>query len=850
MKPNFALSLSFEGIRLLHRAADGWRVVGDVGLDSPDLAGDLADLRTKASNISARDVLTKLIIPNDQVKYITLDTGDQDQTERSRMALDALEGATPYAVSDLAYAISADGTQTHVAAVARETLAEAEAFAQEHHFHPVSWVAIPDGSFNGEPFFGATSVAAGLIGDQDVTPDNTTIVILGGVEVPEEPMATVTEPETVQEALLAAEPEIKTEDEGVVEAEKPTTKQDSPPPPAVGTADTKTEASAVANSPNVNDAPAPQPPQPPTIEAANEHPNTDIKSNQTAPGSPTPDDAPKEDDAEKTVAVGFASRRNPDGKTPSLAGATRNSSTAYVAAPILPPMEDEVEVVDTQAIAPDAPEPSVVAGFLSRRKKPKAEAIPAPAAVTTKPSTEAQRLTIFGARKPDKKDAVGGKPRFLGLILTAVLLLFLAGVAAWASVFMDEGLARLFNNKPEKVVAKTPADLVPPKQDEDAKGVVTASLSTDLSPEDAAVLDALRAPRPDPAVNLPQLSPQELAANYAVTGIWPKAPEVPQPAPLIPLEDLYITSIDPVSSANDAIALPALRSLDTDRSVGELNAPATAGTAFALDTNGLVVPTLNGAITPDGVTVFLGRPAAVPPKTPARLAEPKEIDPALAVLAKIRPQPRPGNLVEQNERSTSGGLSRSELAEVRPRLRPATDQAEVVATPETAPETENAQNAAATAAAAASLAAIPTPAAIVIEGPSNPQAVRASVRPDGRPRSFARIVERAIAKQPEENSGTRVASVAPRTVTPKIPTSASVARSATIKNAINLRSVNLIGVYGKPSSRRALVRLSNGRYQKVQVGDRIDGGRVSAIGDSELRYKKGSRNLTLKMPKS
>jgi hypothetical protein len=70
-----------------------------------------------------------------------------------------------------------------------------------------------------------------------------------------------------------------------------------------------------------------------------------------------------------------------------------------------------------------------------------------------------------------------------------------------------------------------------------------------------------------------------------------------------------------------------------------------------------------------------------------------------------------------------------------------------------------------------------------------------------------------------------------------------------VKNAINLRAVNLIGVYGKPSSRRALVRLSNGRYQKVKVGDRIDGGRVSAIGDAELRYKKGSRNLTLKMPK-
>lgn len=71
-----------------------------------------------------------------------------------------------------------------------------------------------------------------------------------------------------------------------------------------------------------------------------------------------------------------------------------------------------------------------------------------------------------------------------------------------------------------------------------------------------------------------------------------------------------------------------------------------------------------------------------------------------------------------------------------------------------------------------------------------------------------------------------------------------------MKNAINLRRINLIGVYGKPSNRRALIRLSNGRYQKVVVGDRIDGGRVSAIGDSELRYTKGGRSVVLTMPRS
>ncbi len=84
---------------------------------------------------------------------------------------------------------------------------------------------------------------------------------------------------------------------------------------------------------------------------------------------------------------------------------------------------------------------------------------------------------------------------------------------------------------------------------------------------------------------------------------------------------------------------------------------------------------------------------------------------------------------------------------------------------------------------------------------------------------------------------------------PKLPSSASVSREATVKNALNLREVNLIGVYGKPSDRRALVRLGNGRYRKVEVGDRLDGGRVSAIGDAELRYNKSGRAIVLKMPR-
>lgn len=76
------------------------------------------------------------------------------------------------------------------------------------------------------------------------------------------------------------------------------------------------------------------------------------------------------------------------------------------------------------------------------------------------------------------------------------------------------------------------------------------------------------------------------------------------------------------------------------------------------------------------------------------------------------------------------------------------------------------------------------------------------------------------------------------------------AQQATQARAINLRRVNLIGVFGTPNDRRALVRLSNGQVMRVQVGDRLDGGQVSAIGEDELRYVKNGRNEILRIGSS
>jgi len=157
MKPNFALSLSFEGIRLLHRTSSGWSLVGEVPLDAADLAAELAVLRKTALALDPQGLRTKLLIPNEQIKYIALDTTRAQEADVRA----ALDGATPYAVDDLVHDFVRGGGRTYIAAVARETLAEAEAFAADYRFGPICFAAVPEPfTFWGEPFFGATAIAA------------------------------------------------------------------------------------------------------------------------------------------------------------------------------------------------------------------------------------------------------------------------------------------------------------------------------------------------------------------------------------------------------------------------------------------------------------------------------------------------------------------------------------------------------------------------------------------------------------------------------------------------------------------------------------------------------------------
>jgi hypothetical protein len=337
--------------------------------------------------------------------------------------------------------------------------------------------------------------------------------------------------------------------------------------------------------------------------------------------------------------------------------------------------------------------------------------------------------------------------------------------------------------------------------------------------------------------------------------------------------------------------------------------PPAFGTVYRFDANGLVVPTPEGILSPDGVLLIAGRPPLVPPprseaaaqaalaaapapalppapdaaaetatgaslvtsgETPA--TEPVPADPA---MAGFRPRPRPEGLtLAPDDDAALSTADTTEVVGLRPLARPANVIAAAAAAQPAESETADlgAQGASLAAQAEAELAA-----AAALEA-QNPSIVAISRRPEARPRDLSRAVEAAVAAvvrapepepEPEAAPETEVVVAAaapapdlkpeeldevdepePSKAAPKIPTKASVAKQATFKNAINLSKVSLIGTYGTDSKRYALVRQANGRYKKVKVGDSIDGGKVKAITATEVRYQKGGKLVTLAMPKA
>ncbi len=823
MKPNFALILSLDGICLLHRACGSWNRLGEVAFEGDDFGATLADLREKAAEFEPDGLHCTLVLPNDQIKYISLPRADISEDDPQQSALDALAGATPYAVEDLVVDWSLAQDHLHIAAVARETLTEAENFISQHGFDPVCFVAAPGpDDFSGAPYFG---VASGHDAGDPVERDSTPIRATGSAFMPKAVIATIPEPE----------PE--------------------PDPAQPGTAD---------------DTPDPNPPlgNAPHDQAPANEPVAAFASIR-AHRDDLPDAAPKLAGAARFFAPEDANPpsvdKDPD--TSRTPGEPDFSGVADAGLPYEPISE------------PEEPKPSVVAqaGPAPAAKPIGADINPPPISVRAPmddrapvvgkaPDTEKARMTVFGARNQRKSGAI---PKWSWWAIAMIAMIPIIGLAALASMTFEDGLAGLFHSPNRVRIADIPEAADPPLGDLTAPDTYEGN-ATDLPTQETPIADAAREtpvedtgagweiaavdqadiasvipqveqpetiPPAQEALALPEpveLTPDMARARYAATGIWQMAPVGAQAPSGENLENFHLAAIDSSVNRQGAIALPKPRTSDS-RPLTLLSPPGPE-TEFNLDDRGLVIATKEGALSPDGILVYAGKPALTPPARPGITAQSTTTttgggatDPA--ILRQTRPRPRPDDLAEQHERSALGGRTLDELAKLRPKLRP-----------------QSAQEAAALAAAVDGNA-IDAALSEAAQSGLSEQAITASLRPAPRPEGFSDSVAQIRATQQSQvTPGQPLDADAVAVLVPSIPTSASVARSATDKNAIKLRKINLIGVYGTPKSRRALVRLPNGRYRKVVIGDRLDGGKVAAIGDDELRYIKNGRNVVLKMP--
>ena len=384
---------------------------------------------------------------------------------------------------------------------------------------------------------------------------------------------------------------------------------------------------------------------------------------------------------------------------------------------------------------------------------------------------------------------VGGKPRFLVLILTTLLLIFMLTIAAWAATAGRDTLARWFGfggSDTEMMADLGASETKPPLEarpedsvEQRGKQIVIPPVTVQELPPDTAT--AL-------ATNIQTASPKEPAPSDQIAG----RKFVSDPKPITPAEqrfsDTGVWTVPPISPFADTEATDAdVAEAALDPKIGQADAQGLPAT-MAQDPAS--VPTL----LEENPTPTQPEPAALPPLVSANFD----------ISAEDHPMARPDDLDVEIQSVALTDIPQDELALFRPAMRPPPAQVP--------PE---------------------------IELFTNAQSVAISLRPEMRPRGveFAALTPPPTVAKPSEVQAPTAAS------------SMSVIQAATVKNVLNLRDINLIGITGTKRNPNALVRLANGKVLKVKVGDRLNGGRVTAISAATLTYAISGRSITLDMPR-
>ncbi len=493
--------------------------------------------------------------------------------------------------------------------------------------------------------------------------------------------------------------------------------------------------------------------------------------------------------------MAFASRRGPDTGAPALGAASRPDPAALARAARGKPVEDLPPMPRPPQAAARPPVPTglragvgkglgalVTAPSLPGSRKAKVKSTPpqpAPngrAQAAAMPADAAKSLTrpggTFGARP-----AAQAKSRtVLFLSLVAILLLFLALVAAWSSFYLG---ARNSTETPTAVAeSDIPAvedEMLADGEDPLEAGAVSdeAVAALDVAPAEGTAALAEEQPAEAPPEDTAAVDPAVPAPGVASDN--PETQSLPQQQ-----DEIFLATADAPPPALDALSLPT-----PDAAADALPAPQMPpppfGTVYAFDANGLLIPTPEGIVSPEGVLLIAGKPPLVPPSrseaaaaqaaAAAPTATPEESGAALVEAVPVGAAPEAATSAEPVAQPDP------ELADRRPRVRPeglapaadddaalATDPAVTVVSlrPRERPqivlaasERARAETEAASLAAGPALAA-PAPAADAAEAEAalaaaaaaeaaNPSVVAISRRPAARPGDFSVAVEAAVA---------------------------------------------------------------------------------------------------------
>lgn len=479
MKPNFALKLSNDGAELLHRQAAGWSSVGAVSFETDDVAEGCDRLVRLARQIDPAGLRTKVVLPPSEVRFTTIVApGPTDEARRYQIEAE-IERLTPYAIDELAYDWSVEGDHALVVICARETLAEAETFADGYGFNPVSFVAIPEpGQFVGEPWFGETLVAkahlpAGEKVQRDVDPIRIVQARTAPPTSPPAPKAAPATPAAVRPATPAVAPAMA----------RPV----SPAPVSPVAAPVAAAAAARSTPPTVAVPPAPpaalarpplagevaQPRRPASARPLGEPSTAPVPDNSpralvgdmvrklgtrlrreqaeaAAPPqlpTPAPSPMPAAEAPSSAEPATFSSRRRAapleavPGRAPDAAPAPANPGGRLAVLPKAPagPRGERIAALGRRAGDAARAAASRLADLRPRRAATPdpAPIVPAsrPPASDTERSRELEAMTIFGARG----NAVAAPSMARrGLAVAGGLLLILVAVAVWALYFNDD----------------------------------------------------------------------------------------------------------------------------------------------------------------------------------------------------------------------------------------------------------------------------------------------------------------------------------------------------------------------------------------------------------------------------